>query len=160
LQTKIFILCMCFPLYLRCTVQPAPLLYSTCTSGGLDICPAHATANATKRLISFLIIGQSTSRFGGKPCCRKTMTSWLADPAELLVAEYAIAWGILFLLFRFAFLPSYSAKFANRLVSIVHPLVAVPLCFLATTSRPFTNFGQRTSASEARSVSFFWKQAV
>jgi hypothetical protein len=28
------------------------------------------------------------------------MTSWLADPAELLVVEYAIAWAALFLLVR------------------------------------------------------------
>lgn len=72
----------------------------------------------------------------------------------MAVAEFAAAWGVLYLLTKHAFFPQHSQNFANRFVSFIHALVAIPLSAAAIRwPQLFTDFGQPTTTAEARSHS-------
>lgn len=69
----------------------------------------------------------------------------------MAVAEFAAAWGVLYLLTKHAFFPQLSQNFANRFVSLIHALVVIPLSAAATRVWPlFDEFGQPTTSAEAR----------
>lgn len=65
--------------------------------------------------------------------------------------EYIVAWTLLFMVSRFVLFRKTSADFANRVVSIVHALLAIVLSYLALDVKdPFKNIGGPNSPAQAR----------
>lgn len=68
--------------------------------------------------------------------------------------EYMMAWSALYMLTRFVVFRKCSADFANRIVSILHALVAIVLSYLAIDQKdPFGNIGGANTAAQVHSCS-------
>lgn len=65
--------------------------------------------------------------------------------------EYVVAWSLLFMVSRFVLFRKLSADFSNRVVSIIHALVAIVLSYKALDMKdPFGNIGGANTGAQAR----------
>jgi hypothetical protein len=80
------------------------------------------------------------------------LTHWLPDaPHSQQLGALCAAWAALYLGLRYTVLRHRSAAFANRVVSLLHAAVSIPLCVLALRGRrPLSEFGQATRPEEVR----------
>ena len=80
------------------------------------------------------------------------LTHWLPDaPCSQQLGALCAAWAALYLGTRHTVLRHRSAAFANRVVSLLHAAVSIPLCVLALRGRrPLSEFGQATRPEEVR----------
>ena len=69
---------------------------------------------------------------------------------DFQLCAFCVTWAALFLAVRYVY-PNRSADFSNRVVSLVHAAVVIPLAVYTLRGRqPLLEFGQPTRAEEVR----------